>query len=181
MLATLNVDPKSIYQKLINAIRNGDGGVFFVYGHGGTGKTHLWRTLTSAVRSEGEIILAVASSGTASLLIPGGRTAHSRFGIPLTINEDSTCNIRQGSQLVELLVKAKAIIWDEAPMVSRYCFEALDKSLRDVLRFSNPNSENLPFGGKVVIFGGDFRQILPVVTRKSKANIVNASLCSSYL
>ncbi|KAF7812779.1 PIF1-like helicase [Senna tora] len=39
----------------------------------------------------------VASSGIASQLIPGGRTVHSRFGIPLDCNENSTCNIMQGN------------------------------------------------------------------------------------
>ncbi|XP_061371567.1 uncharacterized protein LOC133314138 [Gastrolobium bilobum] len=44
-------------------------------------------------RSNGEIILNVASSGIASLLLPGGQTAYSRFRIPIHITEDSTCNI----------------------------------------------------------------------------------------
>jgi hypothetical protein len=32
-------------------------------------------------------------SGIAALLIPGGRTAHSRFAIPINIHETSTCEI----------------------------------------------------------------------------------------
>nr|GEX57995.1 hypothetical protein CTI12_AA123990 [Tanacetum cinerariifolium] len=44
---------------------------------GGTGKTFLYKTIISRLRSELKIILAVASSGIASLLLPGGRTAHS--------------------------------------------------------------------------------------------------------
>jgi ATP-dependent DNA helicase PIF1 len=64
---------------------------YFLYGYGGTGKTYIWRALSAALRSTGEIVLAVASSGIASLLIPGGRTAHSRFAIPLNVNERSTC------------------------------------------------------------------------------------------
>jgi ATP-dependent DNA helicase PIF1 len=39
----------------------------------------------------------------------------------------------------------------------------------------------LPFGGKTVVFGGDFRQVLPVVRKGSRAQIVAASLWSSYL
>lgn len=46
-------------------------------------------------------------------------------------------------------------------MAHRNCFEALDKSLRDVLRFTNENSLEKPFGGMTVVLGGDFRQILP--------------------
>ena len=72
---------------------------FFAYDYGETGKTLVWRTLSASLRSKGEIILNVASSGIASLLLPGGRIAHSRFAIPLNLNEDSTCNIKQGSHL----------------------------------------------------------------------------------
>jgi hypothetical protein len=46
--------------------------------------------MAAAIRSRGEIVLTVASSGIAALLIPGGRTAHSRFGIPIMIDECST-------------------------------------------------------------------------------------------
>ncbi|XP_076911125.1 uncharacterized protein LOC143568997 [Bidens hawaiensis] len=131
------------------------GGVFFVYGHGGTGKTFLWKTLSSAIRSQGNIVLNVASSGIASLLLFGGRTAHSRFHIPINLNEDSSCVMERGSDEAELLEKTKLIIWDEAPMTHKHTFQALDKSCKDVLK------SNSLFGGKVVVFGGDFRQILP--------------------
>ena len=53
--------------------------------------------------------------------------------------------------------KASLLIWDEAPMAHRNCFEAVDCSLRDILRFSDPNSANKPFGGKTIVFGSDFR------------------------
>jgi len=39
----------------------------------------------------------------------------------------------------------------------------------------------LPFGGKVMVFGGDFRQVLPVVTRGTRAQITDATLQRSYL
>ncbi|KAF7814845.1 ATP-dependent DNA helicase PIF1-like [Senna tora] len=125
--------------------------------------------------------MSVASSGIASQLIPGGRTAHSRFGIPLDINENSTCHIMQGSDLAELLVHTKLIIWDEAPMAHRHCFEALDRTLQDIMQMHNPNSSEQAFGGKVDVFGGDFRQILPVIPRACRQDIVLASLNASYL
>ncbi|XP_076898784.1 uncharacterized protein LOC143552452 [Bidens hawaiensis] len=68
-----------------------ESGVFFVYGHGGTGKTYLWKTLSASIRSKGDVVLNVASSGIASLLLEGGRTAHSRFLIPINLTEDSIC------------------------------------------------------------------------------------------
>nr|XP_010911417.1 uncharacterized protein LOC105037453 [Elaeis guineensis] len=146
LLNSLTDEQRYIYDKVISTVNSNDGGVFFVYGYGGTGKTFVWKTLSASLRSQENIVLNIASSRIASLLLPGGRTAHSRFGIPLQINKDSVCNIRQGSDLAELLVHTQLIIWDEAPMTNKFCFEALDRSLRDIMRFSNPECANQPFG-----------------------------------
>ncbi|XP_047252979.1 uncharacterized protein LOC124887392 [Capsicum annuum] len=129
----------------------------------------------------GDIVLIVASSRIASLLLPEGRTMHSRFARPLNATEDSTCNIKQGSPLASLIMKRKLIIWDEAPMMHRYCFEDLDKTLRDILGFEDISNLDWPFGGKKVVLGGYFRKILPVITKGNRQDIVNATLKSSYL
>lgn len=63
-------------------------------------------------------------------------------------------------------------------MMNRNCFKAFDRTMRDIIR--SPNKAK-PFGGKVVVFGGDFRQILPVVQKGTRAEIVHASLHSSHL
>ncbi|CAH9127716.1 unnamed protein product, partial [Cuscuta epithymum] len=181
LLQGLTSEQRIVYEKIINSVETECGGMYFVYGYGGTGKTFVWRTLSAALRSKGDIVLNVASSGIASLLLPGGRTAHSWFAIPISLNEDSTCNIKQGSPLAMLIAKCKLIIWDEAPMLHKYCFEALDRSMRDILRFTNPNSLNLPFGGKTIVLGGDFRQVLPVIPQGSRQDVVNATINSSYL
>ncbi|KAF1866494.1 hypothetical protein Lal_00017877 [Lupinus albus] len=81
--------------------------MFFLYGYGGTRKTYMWRTLTYALRYEKQIILNVASSGIASLLLPGGRTTHSKFKILVSSLENSICNIHQGSELAGLLKQTK--------------------------------------------------------------------------
>lgn len=47
-------------------------------------------------------------------------------------------------------MKKKLIIWDESPMIYKYCFEALDSSLENILQFMNPTSLDIPFGGKVM-------------------------------
>ncbi|TXG69924.1 hypothetical protein EZV62_004859 [Acer yangbiense] len=180
-LSCLTVEQKFFYDEIMSTASENKGGFFFLYGYGGTGKTFIWKTLSAAFRSKGEIVLNVASSGIASLLLPGGRTAHSRLSIPIQINEDSTCNIKQGSPQAELLLKTKLIIWDEAPMVHRFCFEALDRTLKDILKFSNPNSCEEPFGGKIIVLRGDFRQILPVVPYGGRQEIVHATINSSHL
>ncbi|XP_019196361.1 PREDICTED: uncharacterized protein LOC109190351 [Ipomoea nil] len=53
--------------------------------------------------------------------------------------------------------------------------------MRDLLRFKNPRSYNMTFGGKTVVFGGDFRRILPVIPKGTRQDIVRASISSSYL
>ncbi|KAF7808150.1 ATP-dependent DNA helicase PIF1 [Senna tora] len=99
LLSPLTSEQKNIYDTIMAAVNDAKPGLFFVNGFGGSGKTYIWNTLTSAIRSNGDIVLAVASSGIASQLIPGGRTAHSRFAIPLNIDGNSTCQIVQGSDL----------------------------------------------------------------------------------
>lgn len=172
-------EQRGVFKRIMEAVNNQQGGVFFLYGYGGTGKTYMWRTLASYIRSKKQICLTVASSGIASLLLPGGRTAHSMFKIPIPTMESSTCNIDKGSDRAELLKMAKLIIWDEAPMAHRFCFEAFDKTLKDIMGRSNC-SDKL-FGGKVIVFGGDFRQILPVVPRGSRSDIIHSTINSSYI
>nr|AWA44759.1 hypothetical protein SO190N17_000006 [Saccharum officinarum] len=156
----LNLDQKKAFDTIIHSL----GKLIFVNGYGGTGKTFLWKAITTSLRAEGKIVLAVASSGIAALLLPGGRTAHSRFHIPLNINNESTCDFKQGTFLAERLSKISLILWDEASMTNKHCFKALgvcldekvgvkrserglDKSLRDIHRLTNDNSQDKPFGG----------------------------------
>ncbi|KAJ1283306.1 hypothetical protein BS78_03G118400 [Paspalum vaginatum] len=137
--------------------------------------------IISYLRAQRKIVLTVASSGVASLLLPNGRTAHSRFKIPIDIDEISICDIKRGTKLAELLTQTDLIIWDEALMTNRHCFEALDRSLRDILSEKNSELQDIPFGGKVVVLGGDPKQILPVIENASKSQIISASIFKSYL
>lgn len=177
----LNDDQKKAFHLIVNSVINKESNFFFVSGHGGTGKTFLWNTIVSFLRAKKEIVLTVASSGVASLLLPNGRTAHSRFRIPVDIDELSLCDIKRGTKLAELLIETSLIIWDEALMTNRQCFEALDRTLRDILSEKYINAIDKPFGGKVVVLGGDPKQILPVIENASKLEIINASIVKSYL
>ncbi|MCO5551992.1 hypothetical protein L7F22_005500 [Adiantum nelumboides] len=138
-------------------------------------KPFLYNCLLSRVRGEGAIALATASSGISALLLKNGRTAHSRFKKPLDVDNCSTCNIPVQGHLAELIIVCKLIVWDEAPMTNRNAFEAFDRTLQDIM------CSRKFFGGKVLLLGGDFRQILPVVSKGSRPDIVNATLCCSYL
>ncbi|XP_012848252.1 PREDICTED: uncharacterized protein LOC105968175 [Erythranthe guttata] len=73
------------------------------------------------------------------------------------------------------MIRAKLIMWNEAPMMHMNCFEALDKTMKSILQVDKP------FGGKVVVLRGDFRRILPIVLKASRLDIVHATVNSSPL
>jgi hypothetical protein len=172
----LNSDQKKAFDKIYTAVEQKSGEIFFLHGSGGTGKTFLYNTLCYKLRSQGKIVLCVASSGIAALLLKGGRTAHSCFKIPIPCHEDSICNIPKNSELAELMRRTDLVIWDEAPMQHKHNMEAVDTTLRDIL-----NTSDKPFGGLTFVFGGDFKQILPVIIKGGRAQIVGASIRRSRL
>ncbi|KAM0879748.1 hypothetical protein ACQ4PT_034029 [Festuca glaucescens] len=181
MQQQLNEDQKVAFKSTVDKVRDGKPGLFFVSGQGSTGNTFLWNALVAYLRGYKRIVLTVASSGVASLLLPGGRTAHSRFKIPIDLENDGVCDIRRGTMLCSLIEAASLIIWDEALMTHRKCFEALDRSLRDVLSAHDPLLADKPFGGKVVVLGGDLRQIFPVIEGGTRSQVVDAAITNSLL
>ena len=119
--------------------------------------------------------MAVASSGIAAELLEGGRTAHSQFKIPIPINESSVCKISLQSDVTKLIQKTSLIIWDEIMMSQVHQVDCVDHSLWDIMKVDKP------FGGIVAVFGGDPRQILPVVHHGGQCKIVQACIHSSSL
>ncbi|KAM3265579.1 ATP-dependent DNA helicase PIF2-like [Capsicum annuum] len=121
------------------------------------------------------IALATTTSGVAATLLSGDCTTHSRFEIPLQTTDTTITRMSKQGGGAKLIKKAKMIIWDEAPMASRRTIKTVDRSFRDILDIDEP------FGGKVVVFGGDFRQVLSIIPKSTRAETVNASLVKSYL
>ncbi|CAN1135100.1 ATP-dependent DNA helicase pif1 [Linum perenne] len=179
--SSLNSSQLTAYAAIIESVSKNQGKFFFLHGHGGTGKTFLYNCIISKIRSEGKIVFIVASSEIAATLLPDGVTAHSRFKIPLEVDNLSTCMVKKGTEVAELLKEATLIVWDEAPMVHRLSFEAVDRTLCDLMNTPLSGPQYSPFGGKTVLLGGDFRQTLPVVPKGSREDNINASLPRSYL
>ncbi|KAL7117461.1 hypothetical protein ACP275_03G072900 [Erythranthe tilingii] len=171
----LNCEQRSAFDEVVLKLDTGGHGVFFLDGPGGTGKTFLYRALLAYVRLKGNIALAVASSGVAASLLPGGRTAHSRFKLPFDADDVATCKVSKQTTLARMIREAKIIIWDEAAMANRHTVEAFEFLLSDLC------DSPFPFGGKIVLFGGDFRQTLPIVAGGSRDLLIGASLVSSVL
>ncbi|GKA35542.1 DNA helicase [Tanacetum coccineum] len=161
LIPKLNSRQRNIFNLIIEATTNKK------QEHGGTGKTFLWKTIIYVLRFEGKIVLIVASSEIAYLLLPAGRTAHSRFKFPLDLNDTFVCSIKKNTHLATLLKETNLIIWDESPMNDRRYFDALDMTLRDIL-----DVPNKLFGGKTVMLGCDFRETLRVKKNASRNEII---------
>ncbi|CAF3164495.1 unnamed protein product [Rotaria sp. Silwood2] len=178
MYTMLNQDQRSAADDILATHRKESttiGSCFFIDGPGGTGKTYLYNTLYRLFMGEGVHVMTVAWTGIAASLLPEGRTVHSRFKLPVPILETSTSIIRPNSKEAEEIRKTEVIIWDEAPMAPSYALNAVDILLRDIMNI------NAPFGGKIMILGGDFRQVLPVIRFASRSELVAVSLKSSDL
>ncbi|XP_050338247.1 uncharacterized protein LOC126764623 [Bactrocera neohumeralis] len=149
----LNEQQSSAYNQLINAVDSGNGGIFFLNAPGGTGKTLLLALILAAIRGQGGIALALASTGISATLLEGGRMAHSALKLPLNlqIHESPVCNISKQSAMAQVLKKCKLIIWDEITMAHKRSLEALDRTLRDL------RNNNRCFGGVMILLSGDFR------------------------
>jgi len=127
-----NADQQHAFAQIEDSVINNKGHLFFLAAPGGCGKTFLSNTLTHRFHMEQKIVLCVASSGIAALLLIGGRTVHSRFKVPLIIDETSVCNIKKQSPLADMLRQVSLIIWDEAPMQEHPIPSSVDKTLQDI-------------------------------------------------
>ena len=140
----LNTEQTAAFHRITNAISSDDEQkLFFIDAPGGCGKTFLYNTVLSHVRSRDQIAIAVASSGIAADLLGGGQTAHSMFKIPIPIQDDSTCSITRQSHLAHKIRSASLVVWDEAHMMDRRVFKCVSRSMFDLLNYPHP------FGGKV--------------------------------
>nr|XP_009792184.1 PREDICTED: uncharacterized protein LOC104239281 [Nicotiana sylvestris] len=169
----LNSEQRRAYNIILDRVYYDKPGAFFIDGPGGTGKIFLYRALLANIRSKDFIALATASSGVATSILPGGRTAHSCFKISIDIDENFTCNISKQTALATLIQDSKLIVWDEVLMAKKKMIEAFNTLLKDLM------NTNILFGGKVVVFGGDFRQTLPVIRSGKKEDFICESLLYS--
>ncbi|GBL90191.1 hypothetical protein AVEN_130315-1 [Araneus ventricosus] len=74
-----------------------------------------------------------------------------------------------------MLQHCKLLLWDECIISHRRAVEALNRTMKDI------NNNQSIMGGMVVLMAGDFRQILPVITRGTPADEINACLKASPL
>ena len=178
----LNSDQRRIADAVINSVEEylADGRemprIFFVDGPGGTGKSFLFNFLASHFRSLGINVSMSAWSGVAATLLLRAKTVHSTFKIPLDANSESTSLLNRNSDTANFIRDCPLFFIDEVSMMDVDSLHVIDTLLRDLT-----GRDDVPFGGKVLVFGGDFRQTLPIVVRGSEADIVERCVKSSPL
>ena len=146
-----------------SALHHSGFNVFGVFCSAGTGKTLFANYVACSLRSQGHLVICVAASALAASLLEGGHTAHHTLHIPIPAHESSYCSFTAAER--QLIRQAALIIWDEASMIHQDIADTVSRTLQDIMQ-----NFDCPFGGKTLMFMGDFKQLLPVV-RGGRASI----------
>lgn len=164
-------EQREIFDLVMDRVTRGLPLQIFIDARGGCGKTFTLEAILAAARTSepgGAVALAMATTGLAANLIPLGRTFHSRMKVGIIIigiakqfiicekvgldpTEEGCFPISVQSDLGRAIREAKFLMVDEATLADRRNFDKMQVTLRDV------TGCNLPWGGKIVIFSGDFR------------------------
>lgn len=134
---------------------------FFLTGRAGSGKTTFLNNVQKMVKNKQ--FLTLAPTGVAAILA-GGDTIHSFFGLPMQVCTPGTVGKMSQAKILTLL-HADTIIIDEVSMARCDLIDAIDYTMRYYMR------NNLPFGGKQMVFVGDMFQ-LPPVSRTSDREVL---------
>lgn len=178
-IAQLNNGQRAIFNDIMASINetttNNTQKLFFIDAPGGTGKTFLITTIIYAIVLANQSYKAIAWTGIAASLLPKGTTVHSTFQLPIPLLPDSSSTIKPDTDRAKELKNAVAFIWDECSMIEKTALSIIDRLLRDLC------NKNVPFGGKILILSGDFRQIPPVVPHATMEQIIHHSVITHSL
>ena len=164
----LNAEQQTVIDRafeafMTNASNSAVPRLILMTGCGGTGKTHVYKTLVALCRKYEIMALVTATTGVAATLLPMGTTMHSALSLPITnLRSDMSANIPLQGILCRRIKKAQLLIIDEVSMMDKVMLNIIDNTLRGILPVTDERKK-IPFGGKVLLLGGDFQQLLPVV------------------
>jgi hypothetical protein len=163
-LSKMNAGQKQAFSALIDCLQDGSG-VLFLDGPAGTGKTFIIQAFISYIYSKHKKPIIVASTGLAASLYEEGCTAHSMFKIPFCVNNKTVCALDK-SWRTKLFREADILIWDEAVCIEKDAVEAVERGFKEL------RADQRVFGGLLVVFCGDFRQVLPVIQKSALENTI---------
>ncbi|MCQ2323320.1 MAG: DEAD/DEAH box helicase [Paludibacteraceae bacterium] len=150
--AKYQIDKENSAQMLALNLVSKTNASFFLTGRAGTGKTTFLHYIQEHVKKN---FVIVAPTGVAAIVV-GGMTIHSFFGMPFTpITSDTKFNLNANKW--SILKHVHTIIVDEISMVRCDIIDGIDRVLQKAME------NNLPFGGKQIIFSGDLYQLEPVL------------------
>ena len=169
--ATLQPQQREAFDAVMASVSNCVPTLFALNACGGSGKTYLLNLLLDKIRSLGYIALACATSGIAAGLLHKGRTLHTSFGLPLHMSETTVSALSKQMAQAKLIAKTDVVVIDEVTMGHQHWMMCVDRAMRDF-----KDEPDLPFGGAIVIFAGDWRQCLPVVPKGKRSDVVAATV-----
>lgn len=174
---SLNKEQRNAVDAILKSVKDGPNKprCFFIDGPGGSGKTYVYITLYYLLKGDGLLIKNMASTGIAATLLPEGRTAHKTFGLDVPLTPQSECRILKNSSKAEDIANTDVFFLDETPMLPRYGIENINDYLKEI------HNNDVPFGGTIQIYGGDFRQCLPVQPRANESELMDLSIKNSTL
>ena len=105
----LNDEQRIVYNNILQSVNNED-----------AGHTFLINLLLAKMKMENKEHIAVASSGIAATILLNGRTVHSIFKIPIQLNEDYNCSIKNKSKSGKLFRSCIFIVWDECTITQKH-------------------------------------------------------------
>jgi hypothetical protein len=178
MRNNFNNEQRAAFDTIIAALDAPDSAqhLFYLDGDAGTGKSYVENALLLYCHRNGYGSLACASTGIASTLLIGGRTAHSTFGIPIDLTgETRASGLPYDSPRAQNIREANLIIIDEITMMKWYELDFIDQTIREMLPREDPDKKRR-FGGKVILLSGDFKQFMPVVERGTDIDSFNVCI-----
>lgn len=165
----LNADQKAIFDlvlSLLNHPTSGTGRAFFITGSAGTGKTFVLNAVLGHCQFANIPFTAVAYTRMGACLLKEGRTVYSRFKMPWRNDGDFVSHVTDGSQAAADLYESQVIVWDQAPSCHKGMLTEVDQLLQRLMNNSHP------FGGKIMLLAGDFRETLPISKGASEQETV---------
>ena len=135
--AMFNSEQAATFDTVLEFVTNNQDHLFFIHVIGGCGKTFLCNTIATEIRRREQVVLCIASSRIAALLLNSERTFYSYFKIPISIHKNSVAGLKQNSYMFSVIQKTRVIIWDEVPMQYKYDIDTVDQCLRDLLKVCN--------------------------------------------
>ncbi|CAD5232933.1 unnamed protein product [Bursaphelenchus xylophilus] len=129
---------------------------FFLHGAGGTGKTTLYNELIDYCQEQGIKHAATATTGVAANLIKTGQTLHNLIWAPINLDSDTLPTLKYEDQKAQRLRELGLLIIDESSQLNVDLYNYLQRLLRHVRKAGDIDRQ------LVIVYGGDYQQILPV-------------------